>query len=194
MSGKFRILSFSSLYKRNQPTMTNGSGFFYFLNSMIDEVLNCVCRSIIARANCRGAISVKRISWMGSFSFQGSSVFLSSQFLYPSPPNHVTHPGEELHPCSALQQTGDLSSRGRWFPPAQRNCSRQATCCRSPTLRNICISGFPSVCGWTDQQWSADIHQESNILLPSGNVQRSKQYLHKDIISTTGWAKRALHQ
>lgn len=81
---------------------------------MIDEVLNCVCRSIIAIANYRGAISVKIILWMGSLSFQGSSVFLLTVPLSVTT-NHVTHPGEELHPCSALQQTGDLSSRGRWF-------------------------------------------------------------------------------
>lgn len=93
----------------------------------------------------------------GFSSSQGSSVS-SSQFLCLSPTNHVTHPGEELHPRSALQRTGDLSSRGRRFRQRRGTAADNQPAARAQRYETSAICGFPPVCGWADRQRSADIH------------------------------------
>lgn len=156
---------------------------FLFTNSMIDEVLNCVCRRIV---NYRGAISVKIILWMGSFSFQGSSVF-SSQFLCLSPPNksHI-----QLRDCIHVlpcNRPETCPVGGRWFRQHRGTATGNQPAAGAQRYETSASVGFLlSVVG-------PSVISRYTLLLPSGSVQRSKQYLHKDI-STTGWAKRTLHQ
>lgn len=120
---------------------------FLFINSMNDEVLNYVCGRRIT--NDRKSLwKYEYCEWVLFFS-RIICFFLTVPLSVTT--NHVTHPGEEPHPYFALQQTGNLSSRGRRFRQHRGTAPDNQPAARAQRYETSASAGFLlSVVGQTD--------------------------------------------